>query len=367
MSLINRKALKNNVSKILNQSNEDIISLTDIEEKSLCIFNNKNLNEYGVFSRRMHQNLNELNKLNGKKQIPILVTGSTGSGKEVIAKYIQYEVDHNDGAYVAINCSNVNKEMFEAELFGYNKGAFTGARVDGKKGYIELAKNGTLFLDEITEIEKDVQVKLLRVLQEREYYRLGGNEKLNVNCRIIGATNRDIKKLVDSGEFREDLFYRLNIVEINIPPLKNRKEEIIPLVSWFIQHLNKQFNKNVKFIETKVLKLLYHYDWPGNVRELKNLITQVMIFIESDTVRFEHLRIKDELDRLQTKQLFVNKKDIYSKENIIDKLLEKPINIEQFTKEIVKAALIKFDGNKTKAAKYLGLKREQLYNRFKLN
>lgn len=359
--------MQNNLSKILKQSDETIISFKDINKKSLCIFKNNDLNEYGIFTQRMRQGLLELNKLNGKKQIPILVTGSTGSGKEVIAKYIQYEVDNNEGPYVAINCSNVNKEMFEAELFGYNKGAFTGALNDGKKGYIELAQNGTLFLDEITEIERDVQVKLLRVLQEREYYRLGGNERLDVNCRIIGATNRDIKKLVKSGDFREDLFYRLNIVEINIPSLKNRKEEIIPLVSWFIKNLNKQFDKEVEFVEAKVLKLLYHYDWPGNVRELKNLITQVMIFIESDTIRFEHLRIKDELDRLQTKQLSVKNVDKYSKENIIERLLEKPINVEQFTKEIVKAALIKFDGNKTKAAKYLGLKREQLYNRFKLN
>jgi len=324
--------------------------------------------EYGVFSNDMHNKLNELKKLYNKKNIPILITGKTGSGKEVVAKYIQYEVDKDEGPYVAINCSNVNKEVFEAELFGYNKGAFTGASQEGKKGYIECAENGALFLDEITEIEKDVQVKLLRVLQEREYYRLGGNEKLQVNCRIIGATNRDIEKLVEQGEFREDLFYRLNIVQLNVPGLKDRNNEIIPLLSWFIKSLNKQFDKNVKFVEAKVLKLFYHYNWPGNIRELKNLITQVMIFIESDTIKFEHLRIKDELDRLQTEQLSVStKRDIHNKESIIQKLLESSFNVEEFTFDIVKAALKKFDGNKSKTAKYLGLKREQLYNRFKMN
>ena len=339
-----------------------LIPLNEIKGKSLYKFSSEKLDEYGVFTNDLENNLKELIKLRDKKQIPILITGSTGSGKEIIAKYLHYEVDRNKGPYIALNCSNVNKEMFEAELFGYNKGAFTGANQDGKKGYIELSENGTLFLDEITEIEKDIQVKLLRVLQEREYFRLGGNKKLDVNSRIIGATNRDIKKLVDQGDFREDLFYRLNIVQINVPGLKNRKQEIIPLIAWFIDNLNKQFDKNVKFIENKVLKLLYHYDWP------KNLITQVMIFIESDTIRFDHLRIKDELDRLQTEHLSASTTPHkFSKDSLIERLLENPFNIEKFTKDIVRATLKKFDGNKTKAAKYLGLKREQLYNRFKLD
>jgi len=204
--------LSSKVDNILSLSDETIVPLENISMKSLNAFENKNLKEYGVFSSDLQEKLKEIKKLYNKKNIPILITGKTGSGKEVIANYIQYEVDKDEGPYVAINCSNVNKEVFEAELFGYNKGAFTGASQEGKKGYIECAENGTLFLDEITEIERDVQVKLLRVLQEREYYRLGGNKKLHVNCRIIGATNRDIRKLVEQGEFREDLFYRLNIV-----------------------------------------------------------------------------------------------------------------------------------------------------------
>ena len=356
------------IENILELSNETIVPLNNFLKRSLNSFENENLMEYGVFSVEVHQKLKELKKLYNKKQIPILITGKTGSGKEVVAKYIQYEVDHNEGPYIAINCSNVNKEIFEAELFGYNKGAFTGANNEGKKGYIELAENGTLFLDEITEIERDVQVKLLRVLQEREYYRLGCDKKYKVKCRIIGATNRDIRELVRKGEFREDLFYRLNIVELNVPGLKDRKSEIIPLLGWFIKNLNQQFGKNINFVEAKVLKLFYHYDWPGNIRELKNLITQVMIFIESDTIKFEHLQIKDKLDRLHTEQMSTTvKMDSYSKENIIEKLLENSFNVEEFTLDIVRAALKKFEGNKTKAAKHLGLKREQLYNRFKLN
>lgn len=356
-----------NIHQYINSHSDDLlIPLNKIRVKSLCTFSNGTLDEYGIFSRKLFENLQELKKLKNKKQIPILITGTTGSGKEVIAKYIHYEVDQNQGPYIALNCSNVNKEMFEAELFGYNKGAFTGARQDGKKGYIEVSEGGTLFLDEITEIEQDIQVKLLRVLQEREYFRLGGSKKLNVNSRIIGATNRNIKQLVEKGDFREDLFYRLNIVQIDVPGLNSRREEIIPLIGWFIKSLNKQFGKNIKYIENKVLKLLLQYDWPGNIRELKNLMTQVMIFIESDTIRFDHLRIKDEMDRLQTEHLSANTRlDKFDKETIIDRLLEQPINIESFTMDVVQAALKKFDGNKTKTAKFLGLKREQLYNRFK--
>lgn len=358
--------MENILQNISNQPDSAIVPLHKIQAKSLCTFSNGKLDEYGIFSKKLFKSLQELKKLKNKKQIPILITGTTGSGKEVIAKYIHYEVDQNQGPYIALNCSNVNKEMFEAELFGYNKGAFTGARQDGKKGYIEVSEGGTLFLDEITEIEQDIQVKLLRVLQEREYFRLGGNKKLNVNSRIIGATNRNIKHLVEKGDFREDLFYRLNIVQIDVPGLKSRKEEIIPLIGWFIKRLNKQFDKDIKFIENKVLKLLLHYDWPGNIRELKNLMTQVMIFIESDTIRFDHLRIKDELDRLQTEHLSASTRlDKFDKESIIAKLLEQPINIESFTMDVVQAALKKFDGNKTKTARFLGLKREQLYNRFK--
>lgn len=358
--------MENIFQYISKQPDDSIIPLSKIQAKSLCTFNNGKLGEYGIFSNELFRSLQELKKLNNKKHIPILITGTTGSGKEVIAKYIHYEVDQNQGPYIALNCSNVNKEMFEAELFGYNKGAFTGARQEGKKGYIEVSEGGTLFLDEITEIEQDIQVKLLRVLQEREYFRLGGNKKLNVNSRIIGATNRNIKQLVEKGDFREDLFYRLNIVQIDVPGLKRRKEEIIPLVGWFVKSLNRQFGKDIKYIENKVLKLLLHYDWPGNIRELKNLMTQVMIFIESDTIRFDHLRIKDELDRLQTEHLSASTRlDKFDKETIIDKLLEQPINIESFTMDVVQAALKKFDGNKTKTARFLGLKREQLYNRFK--
>ena len=360
---------KTNTSNILNSSDTKSISLEDLNCKPLFIFKNKNLQEYGIFSKELQQNFTELKKLQNTNHIPILITGTTGSGKEVIVKYIHYEVDGDNGPYIALNCSNVNKEMFEAELFGYNKGAFTGARQEGKDGYIKLAGNGTLFLDEITEIERDVQVKLLRVLQEREYYKLGGDIKDFVSCRIIGATNRDIKDLVEKGEFREDLFYRLNIVDLHIPGLKERKDEIMPLLCWFINKLNKQFNKNVQYVEAKVLKLLYHYSWPGNVRELKNLITQVMIFIDSDTIKFDHLKIKDELDRLQTELMLPSgiQSEGLSEQKVIEKILETPINIENFTIRIVKAALKKFNGNKSKTAKYLGLNREQLYNRFKVD
>jgi transcriptional regulator with PAS, ATPase and Fis domain len=281
---------------------------------------------------------------------------------------MHYEVDEAKGEYIAINCSNMNKELFEAELFGYEKGAFTGADEKGKKGYIEQASNGTLFLDEISEIDLDIQAKLLRVLETGDYYRVGGRKNQKVKGRLIFATNRNLFKLTKKDAFREDLYYRLNIVNIQIPPLSQRKEEIVPMILFFIKQQNKELNKTVKFIEPQVLKLLYAYKWPGNMRELKNFITQIMIFIEGNSIRFDHLEMKDELDRYNTQlqDPFTEKKAL-TQDDLIDKLLEKPFNLEHFIIKLVRKTLRKFKGNKAKTARFLGLKREQLYNRYRVD
>ncbi|MEA3316390.1 MAG: sigma-54 dependent transcriptional regulator [Bacteroidota bacterium] len=356
------------VHEIINKSKDGVVNIDDISYPSYNVFESEELNDFGVFSKLMNDNFQILRKLKKAKDIPILVSGGTGTGKEVMAKYLHFDVDNNEGPYIAINCSNINKDMFEAELFGYNKGAFTGANKAGNFGYIEQAAGGTLFLDEVTEIGLDIQAKLLRVLQEREYYRLGGNKKMNVKCRIICATNRDILKYVQKGLFREDLYYRLNIVNINVPKINERKEEIIPLVLFFIKMLNIKYDKKVAYIEYKVLRLLSMYKWPGNIREIKNFITQIMIFIDGDTIKFEHLEIKDNLDRQQTQSLEANYfQSLNKEENIISKIIAKPIDLESFTKDIVKAVLQMYNGNKSKAAEHLGLKREQMYNRYKID
>ncbi|MGM0497615.1 MAG: sigma 54-interacting transcriptional regulator [Bacteroidota bacterium] len=358
----------NQVQNFLNNGSTELIDLQGIELQPMKQFKTEQLQQFVIYSERLKGILEYLERMKISPKVPLLITGDTGSGKELIAQFMHYEVDEAKGEYIAVNCSNMSKELFEAELFGYEKGAFTGADQKGKPGYIQQAANGTLFLDEISEIDLDIQSKLLRVLETGEYFKLGGRNKQKTQCRLIFATNKKLIDLVEKGEFREDLYYRLNIVSAEVPPLKQRREEIIPMVLFFIRQMNQEWNKKVRYIEPQVLKLLYAYKWPGNIRELKNFITQIMIFIDGDTIKFEHLRIKDELDRYttQTKSPFVQKK-IESEDDLIDLLLQKPFNLEQFIMKVIKQTLEKFRGNKAKTARFLGLKREQLYNRYKVD
>ncbi len=350
----------------LNISDEACLELDELIPPRAYAFQSSHLKDFYVFSDGMKTILEDLKKLGSTSGVPLLITGSTGSGKELAAMFMHYEVDQNAGAYIAINCTNMNREMFEAELFGYKGGAFTGASREGHQGYIKQADHGTLFLDEISEVDIDLQAKLLRLLEEKEYYPVGGSRKQQANCRMIFATNRNLEKMVKNGKLRKDLFYRLNVVKIHIPPLEERKDEIIPMLAFFVKQLNHEFQKEVRYIQGKVLKFIYLYNWPGNLRELKNFITQIMVFIEGDTITFEHLQAKDELDRMQT-QYYQSTlgSGKTSREEMIAELLKEPFDLEQFTMDVVQAALKKFNGNKSKTAQFLGLKREQLYNRYK--
>jgi len=349
-----------------NIKEEAIYSLKDFFCDDPFHFESREMKNFVISSESMKQTFLRLRKMALSRDVPLMISGDTGSGKELVARYLHYEVDANQGPFIAVNSTNMNNEMFESELFGYQKGAFTGASPSGHKGYIGQAAQGTLFLDEISEIDLDIQAKLLRVLEEGEYYRLGSNKKELVQSRLIFATNRDLKQMVKEGKIREDLYYRLNVVGVNVPGLKERKEEIVPLACFFIEKYNHSFQKQVQFIEGKLLQFFFAYNWPGNIRELKNLITQMMIFIEGDTLRFSHLQVKDEMDRRQTQNMSDSYlKSFRSKESIINELIEKPFNLEDFTKEIVRQTLRKFKGNKAQTARFLGLKREQLYHRYK--
>lgn len=340
--------------------------LDDLIPGDPVVFGSQEMQDYRLFSQRMKDLFSELKKMSGSRSVPLMITGKTGSGKEVVARFMHHEVDRNQGAFIAVNCTNINQEMFESELFGYKKGAFTGASPSGHEGYLSQASEGTLFLDEIGEINLNLQAKLLRMLEEGEYYKLGSAKKEKVNARLVFASNRDLKNMLKEGTLREDLYYRLNVVGVEVPELKERKEEIIPMACLFIERCNEEFQKKVSFIQGKVLKFFYQYNWPGNIRELKNLITQMMIFMEGDTLRFNHLQAKDEMDRLQTLNLT---EDYYntrrSEEQIIQELIKKPFNLEEFTLKVVRQTLQKFQGNKTQTARFLGLKREQLYNRYR--
>jgi transcriptional regulator with PAS, ATPase and Fis domain len=217
----------------------------------------------------------------------LLLTGESGTGKELFAQAIHGMSRRKNNPFVAVNCAAIPEELFESELFGYEPGAFSGARKEGKPGKIELAMNGTLFLDEISELPYQAQGKLLRVLQEREVERVGGTGSKNVDIRIIAATNRDLGKLVEEGKFRQDLFYRLYVFDLTIPSLRDRKEDILPLVQYFIDSFNEKFGLEVKCIDSKLQEWLLNYEWPGNVRELKAYIERGMNIVEGDILSMD--------------------------------------------------------------------------------
>jgi PAS domain S-box-containing protein len=224
----------------------------------------------------------------GRVDSTVLITGESGVGKEVIAKVIHKSSDRISGSLIKVNCGAIPDNLLEAELFGYDEGSFTGAKKGGKPGMFELADKGTLFLDEIAEMPLNLQVKLLRVLQEGEIMRVGGTKSISIDVRIIAATNKDLNKMLETGEFREDLFYRLNVVPINIPPLRERREDISQLIYKFLDDFNKKYDKNKK-IGLDTINFLESYNWPGNVRELKNLIERFVVISDKNIIDLDFL------------------------------------------------------------------------------
>ncbi|HVY45833.1 MAG TPA: sigma-54 dependent transcriptional regulator, partial [Minicystis sp.] len=218
----------------------------------------------------------------------VLVTGESGTGKELVARALHENSSRRDRPFIKVNCAAIPKDLMESELFGYERGAFTGA-VGSKPGRFELASGGTLFLDEIGEIPNEMQVKLLRVLQESEFERVGGIKTIRVDVRLIAATNRDLKREIAGGTFREDLFYRLNVVPIVLPALRERRGDIPLLVSYFIGKFNARLKKNVEGVEPDALERLSGYAWPGNIRELENVIERAVLFADSPRIRLEDL------------------------------------------------------------------------------
>jgi two-component system, NtrC family, response regulator AtoC len=213
----------------------------------------------------------------------VLITGESGTGKELVAREIHHGSSRRDRPLIKVNCAAIPKDLVESELFGYEKGAFTGA-VGSKPGRFELADGGTLFLDEIGEIPVEMQVKLLRALQESEFERVGGIKTIHVDVRLIAATNRDLKALIAEGRFREDLYYRLAVVPMALPPLRDRREDIPPLVAHFIEKYDRRLGKRVEGIEEEAIQLLLAYSWPGNIRELENLMERSVLFADGPTI-----------------------------------------------------------------------------------
>ena len=239
-------------------------------------------------SGKMTELMNFVRKVAASEASTILIQGESGTGKDLIAKAIHYESSRQDKPFVAINCSAIPETLMEAELFGHERGAFTDAKTM-KKGLFEMADGGTLFLDEIGELSPLLQAKLLRVLEDQIIRRVGGVRDMQVDVRVIAASNRDLEKAVQEGHFRQDLYYRLAIISIFIPPLRERKEDILPMVDFFVERYNKKFRKNVHGINEDTRKLLLQHSWPGNVRELKNAIERAMILEEEALLRPAYL------------------------------------------------------------------------------
>jgi two-component system response regulator AtoC len=271
----------------------------------------------------------------------ILITGESGTGKEVVARYIHKLAFGSESPFIPINIGAVPEALLESELFGYEKGAFTGA-VSRKMGLFEMASGGTLFLDEIGDMPVHLQVKLLRVLQERKIKRLGGTSFIPIEARIIAATNRDLKEKVKEGAFREDLFYRLNVIHIQIPPLRDRIEDIPDLVRFFIGKFNTILDKHINGIEQEALKALKNYSFPGNVRELENIIERAMILSEENNINVCGLGINNLSSEIDKSGIL----DDVEKKTIID-------------------TLKRLGGNRTRAAKELGISRRKLQYKIK--
>jgi PAS domain S-box-containing protein len=282
----------------------------------------------------------------------VLITGESGSGKEVIANAIHRLGHRSEGPMIKINCGAIPETLLESELFGYESGAFTGARKQGKLGMFEMAKKGTLFLDEIGDISFNLQAKLLRALQDHEIMRVGGLKPIPVDARIVAATNKNLEEMVKAGSFREDLYYRLNVVSIEIPPLRERKEDIPLLVLHLLEKINKKYQLN-KRVNSEVIDNFMTYSWPGNIRELENVIERVLVMTEKDEIQARHLPagLRD--------QLFSGGEKVVLNENISFKRA-----IEQAERQLLEQALKKH-GSTRKVAKALKINQSTVVRKIK--
>ncbi len=278
----------------------------------------------------------------------ILIEGPSGTGKEMLARFIHQNSPQAEAPFVEINCASLPENLLESELFGYEPGAFTDAK-KRKIGLIELAKGGTLFLDEISEMSPSLQAKLLRVIETRVFKRLGGVRDIKVKIRIIAATNQDIHKLVEAGDFRKDLFFRLNMFHLKIPPLSQRKEEILLISQFFLSKIAAKLKRKVRNISKEARDMILRYDWPGNMRELHNSIERAVILCEGDTIELKHLACEMMNDNKETANSAPDLKDLD------DKSLKK--YVEEVEKSLVTQALRVSQGNQLKAAKILGEER----------
>lgn len=283
----------------------------------------------------------ELIKTVAPSNATVLITGETGTGKEIVARAIHHQSRRQSKPFIATSCAALAESLLESELFGHEKGSFTGA-AGRKKGKFEAADKGTLFLDEIGEINANTQIHLLRALEEKKITRIGSNEEIPVDVRVLTATNKDLRNMVMEGKFREDLYYRLKVVTINLPPLKDRKEDILPLAEHFLKKYAEENNKDIAKFSPGVIEFMLNYSWPGNVRELENMIEHGVILAKDKAVTMAELP-----------------------QDIIHPAVQLEKTIEAVTKNHILNVLEETKGNITKAASILGIRRMTLYNKLK--
>jgi DNA-binding NtrC family response regulator len=323
--------------------------------------------EIGIFSESMRALIQSAETLHRNPEIPVLIEGETGTGKELIAHFIHFGRGEVLTPFVGLNCAAIPSALFESELFGYEAGAFTGGNPKGQTGKLELAKDGTLFLDEISEMPVEHQAKLLRVIQEREFFRVGGLKRMQVRARIICTTNRNVHRMAEEGQFRSDLYYRLHVGYIRVPPLRERKEEILPLTQLFLDQLRQKKNTRFERIEPDAVPLLAAHSWPGNVRELKNAVERIVLYMNEESVGPRHVEwcLAHVAARPQAGEpgLSAAASPTLPMEGF--ELPEAEFNLDRHTLAVVARALDKHRGNKTQTAHYLGVSVRTLYTYLK--
>jgi DNA-binding NtrC family response regulator len=296
-------------------------------------------------SRGMKKVLDTVANIQGS-DCSVLLTGESGVGKNLLAKVIHYSSSRKEGPFLSVNCSTFTEDLLASELFGFEKGAFTGASSQ-KKGLVEIADNGTLYLDEIAEMSPNLQAKLLKVIEEKEFYRVGGTRPMKIDVRFIAATNQNINQSIEQGTFRRDLYYRLNVMEILIPPLRERRDDIEPLSRYFFSKHLPKYRKNLKGFTKEAMRILKNYSFPGNVRELENMIERAIILETSNNITPDSLP--------QTISMFK-----------IETLTPDSIkSLEHFNKDYVRSVVEMLGGNKAEAARHLGISRTSLWRMLK--
>ncbi len=335
---------------VLNKALENIRLKSEVDRLTTLLETDTLSKDFFGRSSKIQKLLTSVEKLAKSADTTILIEGESGTGKEIFAQFIHQKSPRNSASFITINCATIPRDLAESELFGHEKGAFTGASQKTKLGKFELANGGTILLDEIGELSLDMQVKLLRVLQERKFYRLGGEKEIVVNVRVLAATNRNLEEEIEKGNFREDLYYRLNVAKILIPPLRERKEDIPYIAYSFLKEFAQKFNKEIDSIDSSAIELLKSYHWKGNIRELRNVMERVVLLCEDLELTDHHFGVL--LDNKGVEQ--------QPDDKFVLQIPAKGIKIDIVLKSLIQKTLKITGGNQVKAAKILGLSRSKL-------